>query len=107
MHEPDIIIPSESEHPTGSSCLYYSKLKVYLSSKTFITRSIFEDSFENAVIPYLCNIRAKYRNPNVEAIMIYASIQDPYIAYCTEQNVITLPFFNFIHYTCISCYRSS
>ena len=75
MLEPYLLISSESEHLNESSCLYYSKLKVYWSTKTFITRSIFKDNFANAVITYLDNVRAKYQNPNFEAIIISAYLK--------------------------------
>ena len=91
MLEPYILIPSELEYPNGSSWFYYSMLKVYWSTKTFITRSIFNNYFANAVIRYLGNARAKYQNANFEAIIIYphlkGHISPDILTHCAEQNI--------------------
>ena len=109
MFEPYILIPSELEQPNELlTCLYYSKLKVYWRTQTFITRSIFNDYFANAVISYLDNARTKYQNPNFEAIIIYVHlkghISPDFFAHCADI-IFTLSYYSFIHY--ISCNHSA
>lgn len=97
MLQPCSIITRETEHPDGSKCPYYNKMKIYSTTNAFITRNVFESYFGDVVFPYITKIRSQIGSTNEPAIIIYDGLKGHLSDHIFSQaatfnvNIIVLP----------------
>ena len=75
MLQPCSIIARESEHPDGSKCPYFNRMKIYSTANAFITRNVFESYFKDVVFPYVSEIRSNLGLEKKTAIILYDGLK--------------------------------
>ena len=88
---PCALITRGTENPDGCTCPYYNKMKVYSTPRGFMTRSVFENFFQNSIFEYVEKVRKEIGKADDPAVIIYdglkAHISEILFAECAERNI--------------------